>query len=240
MSFLSSAGKLLLSGGKSLVKQLSTKEAQTALSLTPLGAVTKAPKLLSAGGKVVSALGKTAKFLFVGETPIKTVRKTVATIVLGGVVAGGGLKLIPETFKGVKKATEKTLDYAFPPEPKYKEVKPKGYLEGQISKEKAPISDIFKTGGAILGVTALGTLIGYGAEKYLSKEEPPLPTDTTLPSPQVSTPFQQPVPLTPQTQVIGREAGLPSRRRKRKAKVSPMPRLTVRNQNINIIGGYSN
>lgn len=250
MSLLSSAGKLLKSVGKKFLKKITSKEADLALSLTPIGAVkgvgSAAPKALGAAEKLGSGALKAAKFLFVGETAVKSVKKSAATLGLAAVVAGGGLKLVPYAFGKVKGATEKVVDYVVPATPakQYGSEIP-GYVPNQftpINKKKAPIASIGEVIGAGLGGAAIGGLIGYGAEKLLNKNQPssvlPAAAGSQLPSsPMVSNTLPAPIPITPPTQTV--QAGSPRRRRSLAKKSSESPRITFRNQNINIIGKYA-
>lgn len=217
-----------------VASKFATPEAQFALSMTPLGAIGKAKGF-------ATGIGKVAKFLFLGATPAKTVRKTAVTLGLGAVAAGGGGKLVVEGLKGIKKSTEKVVDYVVP-KAAYGGAPaglPMSYAYSAKGKPQfvveAPTKAILKVAGAALGIAAVGAGAGYLAEKYYGDDAlPPPVTPSLLP---VGSPIAAaPVPVTPQTQTI--EAG--QRRKRRKVKrVSSEPRITIRNQNLNILRNYS-
>jgi len=72
----------------------------------------------------------------------------------------------------------------------------------------------------------------------LKQPLPPMLPSEALPF--GASPFTSPIPLTQQTMALSKEAGGLVKRRKRQKLVTQTPRLTIRNQNIQIVGRYAN
>lgn len=177
-----------------------------------IGIATKAGSLASGiGTKILEASGFVAKK--VASTAIENPAKFAVNVAKGsivtagavGVAAGGGALLLPEIYKGAKKATQTTVSIV------------KG--EKQFTAEDLPA--IGKTAGTVLGVGALGYGAGLLAEKLIDNSTASLPSQTNLSTsapPMVSQPIASAVPLTPSTQVIGKEVSSSRRRYKKEKK----------------------
>lgn len=202
-----------------------------ALLVAPLGAVgvgVKAVSKLSKGKKILSAVKSVLPSVSkkvassVGKGAVKVVTNPVQVVkgVAGaGIVAGGGLTILPSVFKGTKEATKKAIPV----------------LKGEKELGGDTIKDVAKVVGLGLGIGAVGTGAGIVAEKILNRDKekvvqelaPTTPQETAgglmpsvspiSPSQDVNTP---PLALTPQTEEIktGRRA---SKRRKTKSKDLP-------------------
>jgi len=143
---------------------------------------------------------------------VGTAKAVVKTAAVGGVIAGGGIALLPEVYKGTKKATEIAV----------------GVVKGDLPLE-GNIGDIGKTAGALAGGALVGGLIGAGIDKLLEKDvsPPSLPITPT-------SPFSPSAPLTPETQVLGKEVSSTTKKR-RKARKAGKSQGNSQNLRVNIV-----
>lgn len=200
--------------------------------LTPIELLKSVPLALSATlpiGKVFSGISslisKSAPKIIplVVPTALRLISKPstiVKTVAGAGVIAGGGLRVIPKVFSGTKKATKSAL--------------PVLLGEKEFTKDKTV--DIGKMIGAGLGITALGVGAGKIVEKVLDKKEKVIETTekqlAVIPEKQLVA--EKPLgaesqPILPETQTIttGKK-----KYKKRKPKKAQSIRQSVR---INII-----
>lgn len=161
---------------------------------------------------VISIPAKIATYATSGVLP------AVKTVAATAVVAGGGLKLVPALYEETKKATEAAVPI----------------LTGEKEFKVDDLPAIGKTVGAAIGMGAIGTAAGYGAYQLLADDDTKekvketinsiLPTDDKLPVTELpkTSSTSSLVPITPSTQVIGKEASSVTRYRKKKKTKEPV------------------
>jgi len=234
MSLLSSAGKLLVKGAKAAIKFIAPPVdilAKEGLKPAAKKLVIKTPALptIAAAPAKQGIVSKAAEAYTTAlvKSPFKTAAKTA-------VVAGA---TIPFTAGLLSTNPSLPIDVV-----KYSAEK--GKAAGKFLGEKGPSAE------ALVGGVALAAGVGglaYGAKQVYDyfaddKGASALPSDKGTPSPPLAAPAltsagalpSAPVPVTAQTQVLGREAGAVSRRRRRARKAAEAPRAS-QNVRVNIL-----
>lgn len=128
-----------------------TKAASVGIAAATVGGVAGAVKTAGGVTAVASKVATPIAKAFL-ESPVKT---TATAVITGGVVAGGGLSLIPKVFSTTKKATEVAVPI----------------LSGNEKITSENVGDVAKVVGAGLGITAVAVGTGLVAKEYLEKKE---------------------------------------------------------------------
>ncbi len=148
----------------------------------------------------------------------------IKSVAVGGVVAGGGLKVIPKVFTAAKDVTSTALPV----------------LLGEEKLSKENVGDVIKTVGAATGIGLVAAGAAVIVDKVINNNEQVLPTNNTnLPTGTNLIPTNNAiVPLTPATQVLGKPVSTTKKKKKAKKAVSTSPtiRLNVINANQSRIG----
>lgn len=176
---------------------------------------------------LASGLGKVTSYAVANPTKavLGATKGTLAVAGIGGVLAGGGLDLVPEVFKATKKATQTTV----------------GLITGEKKFSTDDLKDIGRTAGAVVGLGAVGAGAGYLIDQALDKAKDKkedidkvLDTNPYTTSPPSDKPesLSSVVPISPETQVVPTEAGTVKRRKRKKTKSVSMPSNNIR---VNVI-----
>lgn len=157
------------------------------------------------------------------KSPATAARNVVVGTGIAGVVAGGGLVLLPKLFQGVKGATQAAIPV----------------LTGETPFTKESIPPVAETLGAALGLGAVGAAVGYGASKLIDKS-PETFVDTAglldtasgaLPASPVVSPTESTEVTSPTTRTLTR------RRYYSKSRKAPTLRINILNANQSKLTG---
>jgi len=180
-----------------------------AVAANPAGALAVAGVGARQAGGVAANVAKYAT-----SSPLNFVKTTAAA----GVIAGGGAVLVPKLYDVTKKATEKAVPI----------------LTGEQPFTADALPAIGDTIGSALGFGAAGVVAGVVANEaydYFTSESPENANAGSLPT-SISAPAPASVPITRETQVIGKPATSRSIAKKKKQKKSA-PASSVRVQVLN-------
>ena len=160
-------------------------------------AVASAPAIVGSAS-VRATAGKVATSVI--TNPAGAVKSVVVGTAVAGVIAGGGLALLPKIYEGTKAGAE--------------------VLTGEKELSAENISGVAKVVGIGLGVAGLGAVAGYVAGKFFGKD-----TETLELPKEKAIATDEAKPITPETTTI--QTGK-RKRRKAKAVISPSVRQSVR------------
>lgn len=193
------------------------KNLQKTLAASAVASAPVVKQVLSA--TVVKPVSTTVNYAL--GSPLNFIKATGAA----GVVAGGGLAVVPKIFTAAKTVTQEALPVVLGEKP--------------LTKEN--VGSVIKAGATAVGIGAVGVGAALLVEKALDTKdkvtEAVLPSADTsqLPTTGTGTPSAPAQPLTPATQVLGTpvSTGTTSRRKKAKKQVSNGQRITVNVINAN-------